>query len=81
MIDEEAFRERLVDLYTLDFRKFSKIFYDKDCPELDHVKPYLRENFGRFLENPLGVVLDLDSRGFRRVYKFLMKENANGTRI
>lgn len=72
-IDSGTFWGRLLELSGLDFRAFSLIVYDKPCPELEHIHEYLLDKYAKFQENPLGLILTLDSRNFQRVFNFLIR--------
>lgn len=71
---EDVFRERLLALTNLPYREFAKVVYGKPCPDLLHIEDYMRGKFEKFTEDPLGLILSLDSVNFQRVYEFLHAE-------
>jgi len=71
-LGSDTFRERLIALAGLSFEEFSLIVYDKPCVELAHVREYMLVKYAKFREDPLGLILTLDSRNFQRVYGYLI---------
>lgn len=72
-IDSETFRDRLLTLAGLSLEEFGLVVYNKPCAELDHIRGYLLGKYAKFKENPLGLVLTLDSKNFQRVFNFLVR--------